>query len=230
MARLYHSHSLEISVLENLESLTQLKDLQVGNNQISSIGHALNNNVALEELNLSGNKLSSFREILYLTRLPKLKSLCLSDPNFADNPICSLCNYQTHVVYHLPMLESLDTLDVTEESRKMISATVLKKRMCVVYAPNSTDRYYNMRIRTIKRNTNYLVKMIDDSATENREKISLDIKGLLEKSKKTAKKMDDLDMLSRKFGKEMVNDFYAYENRTHRMRRLYQRQKPRLKN
>ena len=120
---------LEISKLENLERLVHLKELHVANNEISSIGHSLNMNLELQDLNISGNDISSFREILHLTRLPKLEFLCLSDPNFAENPICSLCNYQTHVVYHLPNLKTLDTLEVCDDSRKMISATILKKRM-----------------------------------------------------------------------------------------------------
>ena len=43
-------NTTEIKVLENLENLTNLKELQIGNNCISSIGHALNSNVALEVL------------------------------------------------------------------------------------------------------------------------------------------------------------------------------------
>lgn len=72
---------------------------------------------------------SSFREILHLARLPKLESLSMSDPNFRENPIAQLCNYQTHVILHLPKLKYLDTLEISEESRKIIGATVLKKRM-----------------------------------------------------------------------------------------------------
>jgi Leucine-rich repeat (LRR) protein len=119
----------KITTLSGLESLKNLTELHIANNQISSIGHALNQNLELKELNISGNIFSSFREILHLTRLEKLENLCLSDPNFADNPICSLCNYQTHVVYHLNSLKTLDTLEVCDDSRKMIAATVLKKRM-----------------------------------------------------------------------------------------------------
>ncbi|KAJ3014018.1 Leucine-rich repeat-containing protein 9 [Thoreauomyces humboldtii] len=116
-------------IMENLHTLTQLRVLHIGNNHISSVGDALDGNMVLEDLNISGNLISSFREVLFLARLPHLTALCLSDPNFADNPICALCNYQTHVIYHLPNLRSLDTLDVTEDSRKIINATVLKKRM-----------------------------------------------------------------------------------------------------
>jgi hypothetical protein len=132
-------------------------------------------------LNIAGNKLSSFRDVLFLARLPKLVSLCLSDPNFADNPLCSLCNYQTHVIYHLPNLKFLDTLEVTEESRRIISATVLKKRM-----------YYNMRIRTIKRNTNFLIKMLQTRNLEIEQGFESDVCALMKKIKRIHKYRDDL--------------------------------------
>ncbi|KAJ3196285.1 Leucine-rich repeat-containing protein 9 [Irineochytrium annulatum] len=169
--------------LEQLWTLTALKDLQIGNNKITSIGDSLKDNLSLQELNIAGNRLSSFRDVLYLARLPKLTSLCLSDPNYADNPICSLCNYQTHVIYHLPNLRSLDTLEVTDESRRIISATVLKKRM-----------YYNMRIRTIKRNTNFLTKMLQTRNVEEEKILEEEVITLMRKSRIIQKKRDDLGL------------------------------------
>lgn len=185
--------------MEHTESLVRLKTLQLGNNQISAIGNALDKNHALEDLNISGNNFSSFREILNLARLPSLTSLCLSDPNFAENPICSLCNYQTHVVYYLLHLRYLDTLEVTEESRRMIIATIMKKRMYFFHVrrlkSNSQPiRYYNMRIRTIKRNTNYLIKLLDDVARENCAQMTQDLCQLNECSKKLAKRLFDIQL------------------------------------
>ncbi|KAH6566827.1 hypothetical protein BASA60_009315 [Batrachochytrium salamandrivorans] len=80
----------EITSIENLTNLKKLSNLQLGNNCIVNIGNSLNDNLSLQVLNLSGNRIFLFREILNLTRLPLLTHLCLSDPNYADNPICSL--------------------------------------------------------------------------------------------------------------------------------------------
>ena len=78
----------------------------------------------------SGRVFMSFvREVLNLSRLKSLERLSLSDPSYADNLVCTLCNYQTHMIYHLPELETLDTLKITDEFRRVISATMLKKRM-----------------------------------------------------------------------------------------------------
>ena len=49
-----------------------------------------------------------------------------------------------------------------------------------------------MRIKTIKRNTNYLLKMIDQFASENKEKINNDIKELDIKSKTIKKAIFDI--------------------------------------
>ncbi len=103
--------------------------LQIGNNKIRRVGDALSYCTNLKELNISGNLISSFREILHLSRLKSLEQLSLSDPNYSDNPICTLCNYQTYIVHHLPRISIFDTLEVTAESRNAISATIVKKRM-----------------------------------------------------------------------------------------------------
>lgn len=142
----------DISAIKGLDNQVNLSTLLLGNNKIKSIGNSLNGCVNLRELNISGNQISSFREILHLARLKKLEHLSLSDPNYSDNPICALCNYQTYIIHHLPKIVSFDTLSVTAESRKTIGATIVKKRM-----------YYNMRIITIRRNSNFLIKSLKNS-------------------------------------------------------------------
>lgn len=157
-----------ISALENLEPLENLTQFHCGNNKISKIGAAFHKNLKLQDILLAGNEISSFREILNLVHLPRLESLSLADPNFADNPISSLFNYQTHVILHLPRLHYLDSLQITQESRKIIGATVLKKIM-----------YYNMRISTIKRNENIMIKTLNNHQTSHDGTANTDTKQLL---------------------------------------------------
>ncbi|KAI8896203.1 hypothetical protein BC833DRAFT_598395 [Globomyces pollinis-pini] len=172
----------EITEIENVENLYCLTVFHIGNNKIKTIGNSLNQCINLIELNLSGNLISSFREILHLASLKKLVQLCLSDPNYSDNPICALCNYQTYGVHHLPKLTSFDTLDVTAESRKIISATIVKKRM-----------YYNMRIITIRRNCNFLLKTIVNVIEPIIQRSTLESEQFLAKS---AKVQQHIDLLS----------------------------------
>ncbi|XP_056250018.1 leucine-rich repeat-containing protein 9 isoform X2 [Seriola aureovittata] len=131
-----------ISHIQGLNTLQNLKELNLADNIIEKIGHSLDPNVSLQNLNLSGNKISSFKELTLLACLPNLRVLALKDPTSTPNPVCLLCNYATHVVYHMPGLQRLDTYDVSSKQvKEAAESTVMKKIM-----------YYNMRVRTAQRN------------------------------------------------------------------------------
>ncbi|XP_022332452.2 leucine-rich repeat-containing protein 9-like isoform X4 [Crassostrea virginica] len=131
----------KIKNIENLEKLRMLRTLNLAENEIDKIGHCLDANQKLTELNLSGNPISSLRELTHLMRLPDLQSMSLKDPQFPPAPVSLLCNYSTHVLYHLPSLSKLDTYDASKNVSELAEATVLKKKM-----------YYNMRVKTVRRN------------------------------------------------------------------------------
>ncbi|XP_033624638.1 leucine-rich repeat-containing protein 9-like [Asterias rubens] len=127
--------------IEGLSRLTRLRSLNLASNRIEKIGHCFDANTKLEVLNLSGNNICSFKELTHLVRLSSLKHLGLKDPMYGPNPVCYLCNYSTHVMYHLPHIDRLDSYDVSNQSlREMAETTVVKKKM-----------YYNMRVKTIQR-------------------------------------------------------------------------------
>ncbi|KAM8921171.1 leucine-rich repeat-containing protein 9 [Pelodytes ibericus] len=131
----------EIEVIEGLAKIQSLKELNLAGNSIRSIGQSLDPNLLLERLNLSGNKISSFKELTNLARLANLKDLGLMNPEYRPNPVCLLCNYATHVLYHVPQLQRLDTYNVSHKPIKdLADSTVMKKMM-----------YYNMRVKTIYR-------------------------------------------------------------------------------
>ncbi|KAI3367720.1 hypothetical protein L3Q82_026558, partial [Scortum barcoo] len=131
-----------ITQIEGLNTLQNLKELNLADNSIENIGRNLDLNVSLQNLNLSGNKISSFKELTLLACLPHLRELALKDPTSTPNPVCLLCNYATHVLYHMPGLQRLDTYDISSKQVKdAAESTVMKKMM-----------YYNMRVRTAQRN------------------------------------------------------------------------------
>ncbi|XP_034077932.1 leucine-rich repeat-containing protein 9 isoform X1 [Gymnodraco acuticeps] len=131
-----------ITQIQGLDMLQNLKELNLADNDIEKIGHSLDPNVGLQNLNLSGNNISSFKELTLLARLPNLRELALKDPTSTPNPVCLLCNYATHVLYYMPGLQLLDTYDVSSKQVKdAAEATVMKKMM-----------YYNMRVHTAQRN------------------------------------------------------------------------------
>ena len=139
----------KIEHIESLQNLSQLVELNLAANNIETIGIGLDGLVALKELNLSANRIGNFKEVLNLNRLPMLTSCNFLDPHYGENPICSLCNYQTYVLFHLPRLTRLDTMTVSDESKTFAETTFMKKRM-----------YYNMRIKTIQRNTSNIMKLL----------------------------------------------------------------------
>ncbi|KAM5273608.1 leucine-rich repeat-containing protein 9 [Ctenodactylus gundi] len=141
-----------IKNIEGLQTLRNLNDLNLAGNLISSIGRSLDANEYLETLNLSGNQISSFKDLTNLTRLPCLKDLCLSDPQYKPNPVCQLCNYSTHVLYHLPSLQRLDTFDVSAKPVKELADTTATKKIM----------YYNMRIKTIQRHLHDELEKLND--------------------------------------------------------------------
>ncbi|XP_041810349.1 leucine-rich repeat-containing protein 9 [Chelmon rostratus] len=131
-----------ITQIQGLNALQNVKELNLADNNIEKIGHSLDLNASLQNLNLSGNKISSFKELTLLARLPCLRELALKDPTSTPNPVCLLCNYATHVLYHMPGLQRLDTYDVSgKHVKEAAESTVMKKMM-----------YYNMRVRTAQRN------------------------------------------------------------------------------
>nr|KAF6501216.1 leucine rich repeat containing 9 [Molossus molossus] len=141
-----------IKNIEGLQTLKNLNDLNLAGNLISSIGRCLDPNEQLEKLNLSGNQICSFKDLTNLTRLHHLKDLCLNDPQYKTNPVCLLCNYSTHVLYHLPCLQRLDTYDVSAKTIKELADTTAMKKIM----------YYNMRIKTVQRHLNEDLEKLND--------------------------------------------------------------------
>lgn len=73
--------------------MSALKELNLAQNNIETIGIGLDGLTALIDLNLSANKIGNFKEVLNLNRLPNLTVCSFTDPHYGENPICSLCNY-----------------------------------------------------------------------------------------------------------------------------------------
>ena len=140
----------QISTIEGLDELKQLVNLSLAENCITKVGNSLEHLTSLETLDLSANKITSFKDLTSLAKLARLKSLSLKDPMCGPNPVCLLCNCTTHILYHMPSLTHLDSQVVTTESVREVESIVLKKKM-----------YYNMRVKTVRRNMAELLKQLD---------------------------------------------------------------------
>jgi len=160
----------KIDCIRGLSTLERLEILNLSANKIEQIGVGLDGLVSLSNLNLSANKIGNFKEVLNLNRLPCLSVCTFNDPHFGDNPICNLCNYSTFVLYHLPRLHRLDTAVISDENKNFAEGTFMKKRM-----------YYNMRIKTIQRNTSNIMKLIKVCRKIRNFKIDIQVSKLTRK-------------------------------------------------
>ncbi|KAA0173938.1 hypothetical protein FNF27_04499 [Cafeteria roenbergensis] len=136
-----------IHSLESFAGLTALEELSLARNRLTNVGRWLDGLSSLQRLNVSDNGIGHFRELRQLARLPALRELALSDPHWGANPVCSLCNYGTFSLCQLPRLEALDTVVLDDAAKQAAEATFTKKQM-----------YYNMRTKTLKRNTHNVVR------------------------------------------------------------------------
>jgi Leucine-rich repeat (LRR) protein len=110
MLETFHICANRLKNLEGMESFVLLKILWVAGNKLYSFKNHLEKLQFLEEVNASANKICHFNETLNLLRNPEIKTLYFKDPQFGNyfylgcNPICSLCNYETFIIFHFPKL------------------------------------------------------------------------------------------------------------------------------
>uniref|UniRef100_A0A8C4XE44 Leucine rich repeat containing 9 n=1 Tax=Erpetoichthys calabaricus TaxID=27687 RepID=A0A8C4XE44_ERPCA len=156
----------QLTKIEGLQSCIQLQKLFLYDNKIGKIDNldsleklevlCLDSNLRLEKLNLSGNKLCSFKELTRLANLPCLTDLALKDPQYHPNPVCLLCNYATHMIYHMPKLQRLDTCDISNKQIKDAAESIVMKKMM----------YYKMRVKTVQRQLAEMVTRLTEKKNE----------------------------------------------------------------
>jgi hypothetical protein len=129
----------QISAIENLPK--SIKSFWAGNNLITNLDNNILNYKELSDLNISGNLINSLQDIFILSKLTSLKLLSFNDPNFGDNPICSINYYRIFIISHLPFLQILDEIRVTEDEKKEIDTIYKKKNL---YYRNRIKTYHNI--------------------------------------------------------------------------------------
>lgn len=170
----------QIRTVEGLECLPNLKCCWLAGNKIGRIEASFDCNVQLEELNLSDNDIGCFREIPNLARLPNLRRLSFNDNLFGDNPVVTLCNYQTYVLFHLQNVATLDGCPLSDEAKHMAEATYMKKKM-----------YYNMRIKTMKRNCTNVLKKAQEAKQSAVSQNNLSLNVLVRAMKDIERELDE---------------------------------------
>ena len=103
----------KIKKIENLP--ITIESLSIALNFIENLSENLLEYEELKELNISGNLLSSFKDIIIISKIKKLEELNLNDPNFGENPICLMNNYRLFVLHLIPKLKLLDEALISKE-------------------------------------------------------------------------------------------------------------------
>lgn len=122
----------KLSVCENkikkIENLPMnIESLSVALNFIENLTEDLLEYEELKELNISGNLLSSFKDLMIISKIKKLEELNLNDPNFGENPICLINNYRLFVLHLIPKLKILDEAIITKEENEEFEYIYQKK-------------------------------------------------------------------------------------------------------
>ena len=170
----------QVDCITGLSTLDRLEHINLAGNNIEQIGIGLDGLVSLSYINLAANKIGNFKEVLNLNRLPCLSICTFNDPHYGDNPICNLCNYSTYVLYHLPRLDRLDTEMISDDSKNFAEGTFMKKRM-----------YYNMRIKTIQRNTSNIMKLLKICRKVRNFKIDIQVSKLTRKLNEVQRELEE---------------------------------------
>eukprot|EP00053_Salpingoeca_punica_P020084 m.207400 g.207400 ORF g.207400 m.207400 type:complete len:185 (-) comp17788_c0_seq2:299-853(-) len=98
-----------------LKKMPDIEVLSLSGNCLTSL-KSFTNCLKLSELYLRKNDISSMEEIAFLTTLPNLRCLWLS-----DNPIASLPDYRGTIIRMVPGLTKLDNLVISTEERQSVS-------------------------------------------------------------------------------------------------------------
>lgn len=188
-----------LTSLDDVSLVTSLEEIWVARNFIDEIDTSLDRLGSLRELNIAQNKVGTFKEVLNLARLPELKKLSLNDPHFGANPVCSLSNYRTYVLCHLRTLEQFDGTSIDKETKLLTDATFYKKRM-----------YYNMRIKTLKRNMSNVIRKAKEETRASESRINMSLSILLRQYKEVQREIDELKTYGLNVSTASPSDKEAY--------------------
>ncbi len=131
-----------IASLAGVAAAPQLEELSVARNRLVAVHEDIESCSQLVSVNVAGNRIGHFKELLPFKRLPALQELFLEDGHWGRNPVCGLSNFRTFAVHTLPQVRVLDARRISQAARAHAEATFVKKAM-----------FYNMRIKVLHRNT-----------------------------------------------------------------------------
>ncbi len=106
-------------MIENLDCLVSLQELSLENNLITSIPPL--NLPKLEDLRLSGNKISELKQLQTLGSYKSLEEVTFSGGMYEACPIGTQEGYRDFVTFHLPKIKKLDGIPIKEHDKQAVN-------------------------------------------------------------------------------------------------------------
>lgn len=109
----------QIDSLQGLESLHDLRDLNLAANPIRSLGFCLTGLQHLCSINLAATEIDSFEALWQLSLIGSLLNLCLCDPVWGVAPLTQLPKYRPRALVQIQNLTSLDLVTVQQVEKAL---------------------------------------------------------------------------------------------------------------
>lgn len=126
------------SSLQDVDVLRQVKNLEVLSLSVNDIEdiHALGELTNLKELYLRRNNIRDLSQVQFLSRLPHLQVL-----NLSDNPVARDPKYRRFVIATLPKLQQLDDINIAPEERRTAYQSFPEASSSDIGGSGATDDY-----------------------------------------------------------------------------------------
>ena len=137
----------KIKKIENIPE--HINNFWIANNYIEDLPNDFDKYKQIENLNISGNCITDFKNIYILEKLPNLKILYLNNCNYGENPICSFYNYKMMMIHLFENIEILDQYKITYDERIESENSYLKKTV-----------YYKNKIRDNRKLIKNIIQLL----------------------------------------------------------------------
>ncbi|KAL0246228.1 hypothetical protein GEMRC1_007441 [Eukaryota sp. GEM-RC1] len=184
-----------ITCFDNIQALTSIEILILNDNHISHIPPSLSKLKSLTELRLSGNPITSLREVQHLSKSCSLSTLCLT-----RTPISDLPHYRLFTCYCIPSLNHLDSSSILESEREEARTRFLDVEQ------------RSLRVQLSEKNELYQGVVNENTALQNRvSELEAEVKRIHTKSRAVVQernslvfKLDETESTLKKRGQELV--------------------------
>ncbi|OHS96166.1 hypothetical protein TRFO_10073 [Tritrichomonas foetus] len=149
-----------------------IKILDISSCGLHSLSNTLLNIPNLQTLLIGGNRFHDFSILDVLSKLDNLVELNIYDPNYGDNPICTLPNYNVISLSMLPQVTFLDTYKVTDRIRQAAIQKKADTRLYYIAKSASDMSEISTKYSELARNASAQVSKITSKISVNSNELA----------------------------------------------------------